>query len=145
MSECVRFKTFARKCEAAGLTAKECSDYHWQILGGKFLVNYFHGKNGPSIHIAKTNHSIAGTDAIAIRSANELPDSIEESKRRGNYKKYRVRLYRKSNLCSLCHKPMTFDEASVDHIIPISRGGMNNPNNYQLSHKRCNNDKGNQT
>lgn len=144
MSSCVRFETFAKKCMAAGLTAKECSLYHWQVIGGKYLVNYFHGKRGPSVHIAKTNHAIAGSDEVAIRSTNELPGEISVSKRKcAGYKKYKHRLFKKSKLCALCKKSVTFEEASVDHIIPISKGGANNPNNYQLSHKECNLKKGN--
>ena len=139
MSNCVRFETFQKKCQVAGLTAKECSLYHWQVLGGKFLVNYFHGKRGASVHIGKTNHAIAGTDEVAIRSANHLPGGIDESKRKyGGYKKYKKRLWAKSRLCALCKIGMTFEDASVDHIIPISRGGMNNPANYQLTHRECN-------
>lgn len=144
MRYCVRFETFAKKCQAVGLTAKECSPYHWQVLGGKFLVNYFHGKRGPSIHIGKTNHAVEGSDQNAIRYANELPGGIDSSKRKpGGYKKYKSRLFLKSNMCAICHKAMEFHEATIDHIIPISKGGLNNPNNYQLTHEVCNSQKGN--
>ncbi len=140
--DCVRFETFLKKCQQKGLQAKECSPWHWQVLGGKFLVNYFHGKNGASIHLGKTNHSIAGSDELAIKYANELP-KIEPSKRKySGYSKYKKRLFRKSNICSICKKGMNYEDASIDHIIPISKGGMNNPANYQLTHAHCNSQKG---
>ena len=141
--DAVRFETFLKRCEVAGLSAKECSPYHWQVIGGKHLVNYFHGKRGASVHIARTNHSVPGSDEAAIRCANELPGEIDPSKRKkSGYTKYKHRLWQRSNLCAICKQVMEYKNATVDHIIPISRGGMNNPNNYQLAHELCNSKKG---
>lgn len=46
-------------------------------------------------------------------------------------------------LCALCKHPMFWHEVSVDHIRPRSRGGCNCWDNKQLTHKKCNNKKGN--
>jgi len=45
--------------------------------------------------------------------------------------------------CALCGKPMEFDMegpefATLEHIVPRSRGGCNSPINLVLAHKRCN-------
>lgn len=35
------------------------------------------------------------------------------------------------------------DAATIDHIVPISKGGLDVPANWQLAHQRCNVAKGN--
>lgn len=53
-------------------------------------------------------------------------------------------------ICQLCHEPI--DAAldgrkpfgpTLDHIIPVSRGGTHTQDNVQLAHRRCNSQKGN--
>jgi len=48
-------------------------------------------------------------------------------------------------ICKLCKKPVyNLQQASCDHILPISKGGDKwNIKNFQLAHKRCNFNKGN--
>jgi hypothetical protein len=45
-------------------------------------------------------------------------------------------------ICALCGRYVEIEEASRDHIIPRSQGGGNGRDNIQLTHKRCNNMKG---
>lgn len=77
--------------------------------------------------------------------------------KRDLYKKSRLRpdkqimnirkhLLRKSNLCALCGKTIdTMKDATIDHIIPVSKGGHSGLTNLQLAHFQCNQDKGNST
>lgn len=52
-------------------------------------------------------------------------------------------LIRKSDLCALCGKPiLTMKDATIDHIIPLSKGGVHGIQNMQLAHYSCNNSKG---
>ena len=49
-----------------------------------------------------------------------------------------------NGICALCNEYVELQDASRDHIIPRSAGGGNGPDNIQLTHKRCNNMKGDQ-
>ena len=58
-----------------------------------------------------------------------------------------------SGICAICGLPLPRlgsrhprhpDRASLDHIIPRSRGGKNDLSNLQLVHDRCNNEKADQ-
>lgn len=46
--------------------------------------------------------------------------------------------------CSLCGEPMPdVSDIEVDHVIPVSKGGSDDPENLKLAHSRCNAKKGN--
>lgn len=64
-------------------------------------------------------------------------------------KKWAIRtLMKKQNgLCAICEEQMNLikndpKQASLDHIEPLSRGGLNTINNIQLAHRICNEKKG---
>jgi len=57
---------------------------------------------------------------------------------KGN-KKLRVRLYARDNgICQLCMEPVSFEEFTIDHVIPRAKGGSNNIDNLQIAHDKCN-------
>lgn len=46
--------------------------------------------------------------------------------------------------CGICEKPIPdYLDSSVDHILPKSRGGKDSWENLQITHTKCNNQKGN--
>lgn len=45
-------------------------------------------------------------------------------------------------LCSYCGRPMEFESATIDHILPLAKGGTWAKINLTLSHKSCNQLKG---
>jgi 5-methylcytosine-specific restriction endonuclease McrA len=45
--------------------------------------------------------------------------------------------------CHICGKRFTkCDPATIDHIIPLARGGVHNASNIALAHRDCNSSKG---
>lgn len=52
---------------------------------------------------------------------------------------FRVTLWDDSHVCVSCLKEIeTIDKASLDHIVPRSRGGRTRLANLQLMHSKCN-------
>lgn len=57
-----------------------------------------------------------------------------------DYRKKRERILRGSDVCHICGKP---GADSVDHVIPLARGGTNDPSNLRPAHMfPCNRSKG---
>jgi 5-methylcytosine-specific restriction endonuclease McrA len=46
-------------------------------------------------------------------------------------------------ICGICSNPVKFGQMTIDHIIPLSRGGHNIYDNVQPAHSLCNHLKGN--
>lgn len=61
-------------------------------------------------------------------------------------KAIKEQVYRNSGeVCAICGKPLSRFSYSIDHIIPLSRGGTNNIDNLRAVHPTCNKLKGNFT
>lgn len=145
------FVDFKTKIEAAGLQARECSRIHWQVIGA-FVVNcYPFAKGGPTIHVSKTN---AGRKCdrgqlakLAIEAARKAPpmaaqqDRTERSSK--STRRIRRRLHRsQGDKCCWCEEPLTLETSTLDHIVPLARGGTNGTDNFCLACEGCNHDRG---
>ncbi|OLU40452.1 HNH endonuclease [Erysipelotrichaceae bacterium NYU-BL-E8] len=70
---------------------------------------------------------------------------------RQEYERNRKKILMSQNICALCGKPVDKSlkypdpmSATIDHIIPIDRGGHPaDIDNLQLAHMKCNRDKSN--
>jgi len=50
----------------------------------------------------------------------------------------KTRLFKKDgNKCKWCNSVMSFRDASIDHIVEVSKGGTNDLSNLRLLHKEC--------
>ena len=77
---------------------------------------------------ANLNKFCRNKDAV-IRKAPRI--SIPKSTRLKIYK-------RDGGTCQICGKPLTPTNFTIDHIIPLERGGQNVESNYRCACKRCN-------
>lgn len=75
----------------------------------------------------------------------------QRKKARGsNYREMRTRQFimrqlvnKNGAVCAICGKEITdMKDCTIDHIIPISKGGMTTIENCQLAHFGCNQKKG---
>lgn len=135
---------FAEQVTAAGLTPVDRGNYHWQIVGGPLLVNYYpHGKAGPFIYVAGTTGGYRGSVPDAIKATRRPPQAqARRDVRKHSYKRTRRRLMRQRPFCHWCDQALTADTATLDHIIPLYRGGLDNANNYTLACEACNHERG---
>ena len=73
----------------------------------------------------------------------------KEGPHRSQFEKNRKRIFATQTICALCGKPVDFSlkaphpmSATVDHIIPVSKGGHpSDIDNLQLAHRCCNRQK----
>lgn len=73
-----------------------------------------------------------------LNPANE-PEGKNGISRKGFSAEIRNDVYeRTQGKCALCGKFVRFDQFTIDHIIPLAKGGTNDRNNLQCTCKRCN-------
>lgn len=155
------FERFSELLPSRGLQGHDCGGGHWQIRGGKYIVNFYRStKRGPVVYINGTKAGIRCSIVeqalkLAIKMAKfgpslKQPDG-QNVKRLKSQKVVRLRraLFAASNLCYWCSKELSLhktpgqEQATLDHIIPISRGGSNGQDNQVLACTECNQRRGN--
>lgn len=136
-------------CDKAGFDVVFRPNGHWQIKG-PLLVNYY--PNARTAYIAGTTEKLKNvTIDRAVELASECPDLYKKDKRKGNTRLLRERMFKKQKRCHWCGEPMNLVspptnplDATIEHIVPLSKGGLDNSNNRTLAHKKCNQARGNE-
>lgn len=125
----------------SGVTVSLKSEGHFHLKGA-LLVNYYPFSAKRTAYVANTIKSIQHVDMkAAIQMACELPPIIKV--KRKSYKAVKLKMLRKSQSCHWCGCNLTEETATVEHVIPLSRGGLDNDNNRKLACEPCNNKRGN--
>lgn len=57
----------------------------------------------------------------------------------------RLRLWHEQPRCAYCRTPLSRRSATLDHVLPLSRGGTDSDDNSLLCCSACNLSKGNRT
>lgn len=114
------------------------TEHHWQVIGGKYLVNFYPSKK--TIYVNGMTEGQRGSDVRHVVNAalgKDVPLTQEKHRRKkmGGVKR---KLFKKQKSCALCGEVLTLETASVDHKIPLSKGGSNFLDNLQLTHIDCN-------
>lgn len=137
------FARFNRDVMRAGLSARDCGNGHWQITGGAFLVNYYPSTR--KIYVAATTKSSCGNIDKAIRAAQNGPlvAFVRDRRSRYGYGAPKRRMLRRDPHCHWCRCDLTAETATLDHVIPLAKGGLDNANNWVLACRKCNKERGN--
>ena len=112
------------------------------------LVNFWpYAKRGPSAHVAGTK---GGAKSVTIDEAIRMTCTPpprggyggKRDQRSGNYRKIKIRMLRKSDVCWVCGTKLTVETATLDHVIPLTRGGQDHHTNMKLACEPCNKERG---
>lgn len=133
-------ETLRKLAEDRGLLVVDRGGWHVQIIGGPRLANYYPESRRRSLYIAgmkQAFHNVSPEQAVELAlKPRGIPTKVT---RQRSYFKYKQWLYRHSNICVRCKEEiMVFSDATLDHIIPLSQGGLDNMNNMGLAHEKCN-------
>ena len=135
-------KTLKSLCDARNAELIDRGNGHYQIKG-KLLVNYYPASRKRSAYVAGTTTKTTGvTPEQAVDMAFIAPDLPIKNTRQSNYGARKLIMLKKSDRCHWCGKKLTINTATLEHIIPLSRGGLDNANNWALACKKCNNERG---
>lgn len=129
---------------ARGIEYKEVSPGHIQLKGA-LLVNYYPNSKKKSAYVAGTKKASRHvTPEEAIEMCFNAPTAQAPIEcRKGNSRRKRAAMLKKGiTRCYWCKGPLTIDTSTIEHIIPLARGGLENANNRTLSCNPCNRDRG---
>lgn len=81
--------------------------------------------------------------ALQMEGRDEDGDILPMEMIGPSYSSYRTRLWNRNPVCRYCGKTIKKEgDASLDHLVPRARGGLNSPANLVLSCEPCNKLKG---
>jgi 5-methylcytosine-specific restriction endonuclease McrA len=135
------YEQFQERVVAAGLTPRQCSPSHYQIIGGERIVNVWPKSPQGFKYQVNPHKAVIGNLASAIRSAGPHTTQPAKTPRpdartSGEIKR---QLYAKSQSCHYCDSgPMALADLCLDHMIPLSKGGAPGIENCTLACVPCN-------
>lgn len=128
-----------------GVQIVERSNGHIQIVGGPLLVNYYPNSKKRSAYVAGTTSKIVSVNpaqAVAMAFKEPKAGTVRKDARRKSYRSFKVQLLKKSPKCNWCSAELTMETATLEHIIPLAKGGLDNKNNMALACAPCNHGRG---
>lgn len=136
----------------SGLSVRERGKGHFQIHGRGLLVNYYPFAKKESAYIAGTTRRFNRvTPEQAVQMALAPPPIAtpdRKARRKNTYLPVKMAMFRRDagngieTKCHWCKVPLTLKTATLDHRIPLHRGGLDNDNNRVLACQPCNNKRG---
>lgn len=133
----------AKESKARGIEVKDCGNGHFQIMG-RVMVNYYPNSKRKSAYISGTTKAVQWVDVgRAFDLSQQLPEGLPVAKRKQSYKRAKSKVLKKSDRCHWCGCKLTAETATMEHVVPLSRGGLDHHNNRVLACYPCNQKRGN--
>lgn len=151
----MNWEEFEGLVEKADLQPINCGRGHWQIKGGTFTVNYYPSRG--TIYVNGTHSDkrirLIGGPKDAIKAATSIPRRKPRHAKANRWSKRQVikirrQLLKRDPHCHWCgHRVQEIygdasNKATLEHVIPLDRGGSNGPDNLVLACKECNDKRG---
>lgn len=142
----VVLKKLYRLASENRLHVQEVGPGQYRLLGGVLEVDYYPFSNTQVAYVRGTREGMAHVrpeTAIRMALGQEMVKPIPRRGKRGKMSRAKRRLWERGpRKCHWCQRAFNdIKEATVDHIIPIGRGGQDRDDNKVLSCGKCNNDK----
>lgn len=134
------FDEFERQAKARGFMARDCCGGQWQCQGVA-LVNWWPYSARRTLHVdgaVDGLHYASSRDVFEIASGRRRVVSKSRHKRKDNSGHKRRLIAQRGPVCHWCKQRFNADALTVDHLVPLSRGGSNYHNNLLLACKLCN-------
>lgn len=123
------------------------TEYHIQ-LKALHTVNVYESKSTFYINGMVSKEVFDPSDLMFLinlaKGAKNFSYTKEKAVRKSFKKGRRRAIWQRNPVCYYCHDLIeNYNDATIEHRIPISRGGSNRPDNLALSHNKCNQERGN--
>lgn len=132
------------ECAKRGIQYIDRGNGHIQLRGA-LLVNYYPDSKSKSAYVAGTKKAakhVTPEQAMDMCFIAPVAQGVKD-KRKQNSRRKRVAMFRKGiTKCYWCECQLTIDTSTIEHIVPIARGGLENANNRTLACQKCNASRG---
>ena len=128
------------------VTIEEKGNGHYQIMYKNILINHYPNSKKRTAYLKGTTKGVKDVSPCRAIQLAINPDKVKcpKTQRKNNYLAIKKKMYQENQTCGICGEVIAeFSHATLDHIVPLMKGGLNARNNYQLAHEACNIDKGN--
>ena len=144
-------KRLRKVAKERGATVEHKGNGHYQVKGA-LLVNWFPKSKSMTAYVAGTTSSKRGVSEPeqVVAMAFSQPELIgrKDARRTSKAARWKNALWNKGHTkCCFCSVELTKEQDkdntwSLEHVIPLARGGLENANNRDLSCAKCNKERG---